>query len=361
MGRREVERNPASEAPGTAGGAWPHPAIMHRVATPPLATIGVDLGGSNVRAAVVTPDGSILRIHEWLTQPERGPEAVPDDLVGCIREACLADAGDRVLGVGVGVAGQVDLATGMVRHAPNLDWHDVPLRVRLEEALRLPVAVLNDVQAAAFGEHMFGAGQGVSELVCLFLGTGVGGGVITRGRLLQGCTGSAAELGHITVDPNGPLCRCGNRGCLEAFAGGWAIARRAREAATAAPESGPILRELAGGDLERIATSTVVEAAGRGDPISQRILGEASQALWIGVASIVNAFNPCVVVLGGGVVVGLPEWIEAARQGVRSRSLAANAAAVRVVTAGLGTRAGTIGAAAWAAAVVGETHDRPPS
>ena len=225
------------------------------------------------------------------------------------------------------------------------------------EALRLPVAVLNDVQAAAFGEHAFGTGQGVDELVCLFVGTGVGGGVITRGTLLQGCTGSAAELGHITVDPNGPLCRCGNRGCLEAFAGGWAIARRAREAAAADPGSNAIVLDLAGGDPEQIATSTVVKAAGDGDPRSEQILREAGQALGIGIASIVNAFNPCMLVLGGGVVDGMPEWIEAASQSVRSRALAANAAAVRVLPAALGSHAGTIGAAAWAAAVLGEAHE----
>lgn len=325
--------------------------------TGPRTTIGVDLGGSNVRAAAVTSDGRMLRMHERLTRPERGPEAVLEDLVACIREGCLPDPSGPVLGVGVGVAGQVDAATGVVRQAPNLEWHDFPLRARLEEALRLPVAVLNDVQAAAFGEHAFGTGQGVAELVCLFVGTGVGGGVITRGTLLQGCTGSAAELGHITVDPNGPLCRCGNRGCLEAFAGGWAIARRAREAAAADPGRNAILLDLAGGEAEQITASTVVKAAGDGNPISEQILREAGQALGIGVASIVNAFNPCIVVLGGGVVAGLPEWIETAGQAVRSRALATNAAAVRVLPAALGPHAGTIGAAAWAAAVLGEAHE----
>ena len=325
--------------------------------TAPPTTIGVDLGGSNVRAAVVTSDGRMLRLHERLTRPERGPEAVLEDLVACIREGCLPDPSGPVLGVGVGVAGQVDAATGVVRQAPNLEWHDFPLRARLEEALRLPVAVLNDVQAAAFGEHAFGTGQGVNELVCLFVGTGVGGGVITRGTLLLGCTGSAAELGHITVDPNGPLCRCGNRGCLEAFAGGWAIARRAREAAAADRVSGAALLDLAGGDLDQLTAPAVVKGAGRGDPTSREIVREASEALGVGVASIVNVFNPCMLVLGGGVVAGMPEWIEVAGQAVRSRALAANAAAVRVLPAALGPHAGTIGAAAWAAAVLGKAHE----
>lgn len=329
--------------------------------TAPRITIGVDLGGSNVRAAAVTSDGRMLRMHERLTRPERGPEAVLEDLMACIREECLPDPSRPVLGVGVGVAGQVDAATGMVRQAPNLEWHDFPLRARLEEALRLPVAVLNDVQAAAFGEHAFGAGKAVDELVCLFVGTGVGGGVITRGTLLQGCTGSAAELGHITVDPNGPLCRCGNRGCLEAFAGGWAIARRAREAVAADPGSGALLLDFVGGDPNRVTAPIVVKAAGRGETLSGQILRNAGEALGIGIASVVNAFNPCMIVLGGGVVAGMPEWIEVASQAVRSRALAANAAAVRVLPAALGPHAGTIGAAAWASAILGEPPDRPPS
>ena len=322
-------------------------------------TIGVDLGGSQLRAALVDAAGQVLRMHVRPTAVEQGPEAIVREIAASVRDACLPDAGGAVLGVGVGVAGQVDRA-GVVQGAPNLGWKQFPLWARLEEALRLPVVVLNDVQAAAFGEHAFGAGQGVDELVCLFVGTGVGGGVITRGTLLQGCTGSAAELGHITVDPNGPLCRCGNRGCLEAFAGGWAIARRARESAAADRGSGAVLLDLVG-DPDRVTAPTVVRAAGLGDPLSGQILRDAGEALGIGIASIVNAFNPCMIVLGGGVVAGMPEWIEAASQAVRSRALAANAAAVRVLPAALGSHAGTIGAAAWAAAVLGEPRDRPPS
>ena len=323
-------------------------------------TIGVDLGGSQLRAALVDSAGRILRIHVRPTRVEQGPEAIVSELAACVRDACLTEADGPVLGVGVGVAGQVSGA-GVVQGAPNLGWTQFPLRDRLEEALRLRVAVLNDVQAATFGEHAFGAGKGVDELVCLFVGTGVGGGVITRGTLLQGCSGSAAELGHMTVDPNGPLCRCGTRGCLEAFAGGWAIARRAREAVAADPGSGAVLLDLAGGDPNRVTAPAVVKAAERGETLSGQILRDAVEALGIGIASIVNAFNPCMIVLGGGVVAGMPEWIEAASQAIRSRALAANAAAVRVLPAALGPHAGTIGAAAWAAAILGKPSDRPPS
>ena len=325
----------------------------------PALAIGVDLGGSQLRAGLVDDTGRLLRFHARRTPVERGPEGIVHELAACVRDACLADVGATVLGVGVGVAGQVDRA-GVVRGAPNLAWTQFPFRARLEMALDLPVTVLNDVQAAAFGEHTFGAGQGVDDLVCLFIGTGVGGGVITRGALLQGCTGSAAELGHVTVDPNGPVCRCGNRGCLEAFAGGWAVARRARDALTATPTDGAILREIAGSP-DRVTAATVVAAADLGDPLSQQILHDAGAALGIGTASIVNAFNPCLVVLGGGVMAGVPRWIDLAAQAVRSRALAANAAAVGLRAAALGPQAGVIGAAAWAAATLPELPKRPPT
>ena len=322
----------------------------------PALTIGVDLGGSQLRAALVEHTGRVLRFHARRTPVERGPDGIVDELAACVRDACLAGAGAAVLGVGVGVAGQVNRA-GVVQGAPNLAWSQFPLRARLETALDLPVTVLNDVQAAAVGEHAFGAGQDVDDLVCLFIGTGVGGGVITRGALLQGCTGSAAELGHITVDRDGPVCRCGNRGCLEAFTGGWAIAFRAREALTATPTNGAVLLELAGSP-DRVTAATVVKAADLGDPLSRQIIRHAGEALGIGTASIVNAFNPCLVVLGGGVMAGMPKWIDLAGEAVRSRALAANAAAVRLRPAALGPRAGVIGAAAWAASTLGEPHEQ---
>lgn len=310
--------------------------------------VGVDLGGTKIQAVVVDGAGGVVRRHRRPTDASRGADAVIGDIVACIRDACLPDLEGSVVAVGVGVAGQVDGTTGAVRYAPNLGWRDIPLASLLGVRLALPVSVLNDVQAAAYGEHRFGAGRGVGDLVCLFIGTGVGGGVVARGELLQGCTGSAGELGHVTIDRDGPLCRCGNRGCLEAFAGGWAIAARAREAATADGVAGATLQALAGGDLERITAETVAEAARRGDPLAQQIAGEAGEALGIGAASIVNAFNPCALILGGGVIEGFPQLIAAMRAGIAQRALAWPGAAVRVVKAALDRDAGGIGAAEWA-------------
>jgi glucokinase len=253
-----------------------------------------------------------------------------------------------VLGVGVGVAGQVDSAAGVVLHAPNLEWNDVPLKARLEEAIDLPVFVINDVQAATYGEWICGAGRGAEDIVCLFVGTGIGGGVVSHGSLVRGCDGTAGELGHVTIDWRGPQCTCRNRGCLEAFAAGWAIARRARDAVAAQPDEGRVLVALADGAIERLTAEVVAQAARDGDPLATRLLRETGDALGVGIASIANAFNPCTVILGGGVIEGIPELVEMAEAEARRRALEAALHSLEVVKAGLGRHAGTVGAAMWA-------------
>ena len=207
--------------------------------------------------------------------------------------------------------------------------------------------MLNDVQAATLGEHEFGAGRGVAELVCLFIGTGVGGGVIAGDRLLQGCGGSAAELGHVAVELEGEPCHCGSRGCLEAYVGGWAIIERARKLIAADPSGGAALLDLAGGDAGAVTAGVVAAAARRGNPGAREILLAAERALGVGAASIVNAFNPCLLVLGGGVVEAVPQLIQAAEAGVRTRALRAAAARMRIERAALGSDAGSLGAAVW--------------
>jgi len=309
--------------------------------------VGVDLGGTKMMAAIVNDEGRVLARKVLPTRAERGPEAVVGDLVACVRELCAPRSYQALLGVGVGVAGQVAPGSGRVDFAPNLRWTGFPLGDRLREALDLPVAVLNDVQAASIGEHEFGAGRGVAELVCLFIGTGVGGGVIAGDRLLQGCSGSAAELGHLAVELEGEPCHCGSRGCLEAYLGGWAIIARARKAIASDPSAGAALLEMAGGDPGAITAGVVAAAARTGDPVAAEILLRAERALAVGAASIVNAFNPCLLVLGGGVIEAVPHLLEAAEAGVRGRALHAPAAAVRIERARLGSDAGSLGASVW--------------
>lgn len=316
-------------------------------------TIGVDLGGTKVGTALVDAGGRVLASSRRPTGRHRGPDGIVSDVLECLRDACLPAARDRAIGIGVGVAGQVDPGTGTVLYAPNLDWRDFPLKKRLEGALGMPVSVLNDVQAATYGAWVHGAGRGAQDLVCVFVGTGVGGGVIAGGRLLQGCSGSAGELGHMTIDLRGPPCRCGNHGCLEAYVGGWAIARRAREALAADAAAGERLLGLAGADPGRVTAELVATAVHEGDDLARRVVRETGEALAAGIASIVNAFNPCLVILGGGVIEGLPELVDMVRDGVPARALAAPLQRLRIVKAELGPHAGAVGAAAWARDALG--------
>jgi glucokinase len=310
-----------------------------------ILTLGVDLGGTKVETALVDSAGRILQSHRRPTRPEKGPDTVIDDIVTCI-EACLGKAGRTARGAGVGVAGQVDRA-GTVRFAPNLGWRNVPLQMKLEEALGMPTVINNDVRAATWGEWRHGAGRRLDDLVCLFVGTGVGGGIVSGGRLLEGCHNTAGELGHLTIINGGRQCHCRNRGCLEAYAGGWAIAERAQEAARTDPRAGQRLVTLAG-SLEQISAVTVTQAYNDGDPLACRLVEETGQYLAAGVVSVVNAFNPCLVILGGGVIQGLPVYLSVVEAAVRQNALEAAAEGLRIVMARLGDKAGVIGAAALA-------------
>jgi glucokinase len=228
-----------------------------------------------------------------------------------------------------------------------LGWENVPLKTKLEEKLKLPVVVTNDVRAAAWGEWQFGAGKGVDDLVVLFVGTGVGGSVVSSGRILEGCNNSAGELGHTTLIVEGRKCHCPNKGCLEAYAGGWAIAERAQEAVQDNPAAGENMVSLAG-SIEKITASSVTQAYHEGDQLAFQLVRETAQYLAAGLVSIVNAFNPCLLVLGGGVIEGLPELINNVKTDIKKRALKPVAENLRVVKAALGNKAGIVGAAALA-------------
>ncbi len=259
--------------------------------------------------------------------------------------------------MGIGVAGQVDAAAGSMLFAPDLGWRDVPLRAELERTLRLPVVVVNDVRAATFGEWAHGAGKGVNNLVCLFVGTGIGGGVVSGGQLLEACCNMAGELGHMTIVAGGRPCHCPNRGCLEAYVGGWAVAERAQEAIRVDPKSGRALVALAG-SLEKITTAIIAQAYREGDSFARHLIDETGRYLVAGVVGIVNALNPSVLILGGGVIEGLSELIQVLNADVRSRALGAAVEHLRIVKSTLGDNAGVIGAAALARKKVVESSKR---
>ncbi len=309
-------------------------------------TLGVDLGGTKVETSLIDKTGYILASHRRPTQPDKGPYGIIADIIECVKN-CLGEASESAQSLGIGMAGQIDKDTGMVRFAPNLGWRNIPLQARLEEALGLPVVVSNDVRAATYGEWLYGAGQGVDDLVCVFVGTGVGGGIVSGGRLLEGCNNTVGELGHMTIVTNGRQCHCRNRGCLEAYAGGWAIAERGQEAVRSDPQAGQPLIAIAGG-IEQISAATVTKAYSNGDSLAQNIVEETAEYLAAGVVGIVNAFNPCVLVLGGGVIHGLPEYASMVEHIVRLNALEAAVKNLRIVTSVLGNKAGVIGAATLA-------------
>jgi glucokinase len=208
----------------------------------------------------------------------------------------------------------------------------------------MPVVITNDVRAATFGEWRRGAGQGVNDLVCLFIGTGIGGGIVSGGQLLEGCRNSAGELGHLTIVKDGRRCRCHNRGCLEAYAGGWAIAERAQEAIRADPKAGRRLVSLAE-TIPQISAATVSRASQDGDSLSIRLMAETVQYLVAGIVSIANIFNPCLLVLGGSVTLGLTAYLAAIKSAVQENALPSAGKSLNIVTAALGDKAGVIGAA----------------
>jgi glucokinase len=312
-----------------------------------LWAIGIDLGGTKVEVAQVDAAG---RLRERLRRPTRvkdGPEAVREEIVAAVQNLRDKEASPPA-GVGVGLAGQVDPEHGIVRFAPNLGWHDVPFQTDLANALSLPVVVMNDVRAATWGEWLHGAGQECNDLICLFVGTGIGGGVVSGGQMLSGCNNTAGEVGHMTIDLHGPPCTCGSRGCFEALAGGWAIAREAREAVSADPSLGASLLKIAGGEQEAITAEIVSMAARAGDPLAKRLIDRVGQALIAGCVSVVNVFNPCRLILGGGVIEGFPEFVERINRGVRLQALSAATQSLTILPAQLKNDSGVVGAAVFA-------------
>jgi glucokinase len=308
--------------------------------------IGIDLGGTKIEIALVDSSGNIGGRINVPTDVKGGPSAIIKQILDGVTE--LSDKEDLswLSGVGIGVAGQIMPENGVVRHAPNLKWDNVPIQEELAKHINLPVAVVNDVRAVAWGEWLHGAGKDCDDLVCIFVGTGIGGGVVSGGHMLSGCTNTAGELGHMTVKLNGPECTCGNNGCLEALASGWAIGRDARKLVSDNPDKGAMLLKLADGKLEDIDAETVEKAYHDNDALAHEIIDGIAEALAAGMVGIVNAFNPCRLILGGGVIEGLPELIKLVEDGIRRNALAASTSKLEVLQAKLHNDAGVIGAAA---------------
>ena len=298
---------------------------------------------------LVSASGKIIHSLCYPTDAGNGPEAVQGQLADGVRK--LTSQGDAVsiMGIGIGVAGQVDADNRKVLFAPNLPaWHEIPLGEKLEKETGVPVHVINDVRAITLGEWTYGAGSGYQNLVCIIIGTGIGGGVVSNGNLLTGCSNAFGEIGHMTIDFRGPLCTCGNRGCLEVYAGGWGIARQAKESIGFYGEAGKFLLEEANGEKEAITARTVVSAYRKNDKLAQIMIERVKTALTAGCSNLINAFNPCCLILGGGIVDGLPELIPWIKMGVKEIALKASTRNLKIIEAKLGKEGGVIGAAAFA-------------
>ena len=309
--------------------------------------IGVDVGGTKIAAAVVSPEGEILNEIRYPTQA-----VPPNRLIGTIAGAITeVKDGFEVGGVCLAVPGLIMASVNTVIFSPNLPEIE---NIRLDEEIGgrtgVRVTVENDANAAAWGEFRYGAGKDVDHQIFITLGTGVGGGVITHGVLLRGAQGAGGELGHVTLDPDGPVCGCGNHGCLEALASGTAIRRRAREIANDHP--GSALGRLA---MERqVLGEDVTELARKGDEASVRVLRETGRWLGIGVAGFVNMFNPEVVAVGGGASRAGDLILEPVREEVRLRARSPSRDLVEIKEATLGPASGVLGAAALARGEDGE-------
>jgi glucokinase len=303
-----------------------------------LEAIGVDVGGTKIAALRVAADGTV-HASEIRGTPADDAEA----MVATMIDAATAVRTEMTVAVGIGAPGLVD-GGGLVRYGPNMALRDVSLNDLVGGALGLPCTTENDATAATWGEYIVGAGQGSRHLLVVTVGTGIGGGIVTDGRIMRGAHGFAGEVGHVIVEPGGPRCGCGNHGCWEQVASGAAIARAGREAVARHAHS--MIGELAGGDPDRATGSTVTEAARRGDPAALGILTEVGHRLGEGLAGLANVLDPDRIVVGGGAVDAGDLLLEPARSAF-GRALEApdHRPPVPIVPATLGNDAGAVGAA----------------
>jgi glucokinase len=305
--------------------------------------IGIDVGGTNIKIALVESNGTITYSNTLPTRTEMGYEYTINNMKQAIRELMSETKTDKnsIEGIGFGFPGQIDCQKGIVRLAPNVPgWVDVPIAEMIEKEFGIPTRVDNDVRCAALGELNYGAGVGCQNLICITVGTGIGSGLIINGKLVRGASNAAGELGHIKLQmQDGPLCGCGDYGCLEAFASGPAIVAMAEDYIKGGKSTK--YREL--GSTE-ITPYIVAEAAKQGDPVAKRIFTIIGEYIGVGLASAVNLLNPEKIIIGGGVADAGEILLGPLRETLLKRAMPISGAAVEIVPAKLGNTAGVIGA-----------------
>jgi glucokinase len=307
-------------------------------------TIGVDVGGTKVLSGAVDESGKVHEVVRLLTpHSSKAPAVVENTIAEAV--VSLRTRYD-VAAVGIGAAGFVDRAGERVLFAPHLSWRDEPLRKHLQARLGLPVLLDNDANTTAWAELRFGVAQGRRDVLCITLGTGIGGALVIDGQVFRGANGLAGEFGHMQVVPGGRRCECGNRGCWEQYSSGNAIVREARELVRTESPLAARLRELVGGDAELITGATVTQAAREGDPAAEEILRTVGTWLGTGLAGLAAGFDPELVVVGGGVSEAGDLLLDPAREALaRNLTGRGHRPVPAIVAARLGASAGMIGAA----------------
>jgi len=312
--------------------------------------IAVDIGGTKILMAVFAADGKMLAREICPTFVDEGVSPVLGRFCEALERFMEKNnlKASELAGIGIACAGGIDTPRGVVvTPSPNMpDWSDVPLADIVQKRFGVAVFVVNDASAAALGEHRYGVGKGVNNLVLFTVGTGIGGGIIADGKLYLGAVGGAGELGHMTIAADGPKCGCGNTGCLEMLASGRAVERDAVARLHRGDKS--ILLDMVKGDVESVTAEQVGEAARGGDALALDILSRASYYLGIGMVNTVNVFNPEMVIVGGGMAELGDLLVGPCRRMVAERAFSISSRSVRIVTAGLGNEAGVYGAAAFA-------------
>ncbi len=307
--------------------------------------IGIDVGGTNVKIALVDEKGKIIYSNSVPTYANMGYEYTVNNIKQAIRDLMKETNTDakNIQGIGFDFPGQVDYKKGIVKLAPNIPgWVNVPIAKMIEDEFGIPTRIDNDVRCAALGELNFGAGKGCENFVCITVGTGIGSGLVINGKLVRGAANAAGEIGHIKLQMNGgPICGCGDTGCLEAFASGPSIVAMAQEYIKGGKSTK--FRELAGVDGE-ITPYLVAKAAEAGDPVAKRIFEIVGTYIGLGLTSVINLLNPEKVIIGGGVAEAGDLLLEPIRKTIKERAMVVARDSVEIVPAQLGNTAGVIGA-----------------
>jgi glucokinase len=313
--------------------------------------VGIDLGGTKIATCLLDKEGYIVKKVTLPTLASEGPEAVIGRMKVGVYEVVKQAKVDRksILAIGVGSPGPMDTEKGIIKNPPNLPgWVEIPLKNILLDEFKLPIGVENDATAAALGENLYGSGKGVNNFMYITVSTGIGGGVVVNGKLFKGTNGNAAEIGHTTINFQGPRCGCGNEGCWEAYASGSALARFAGEGIKNGRKT--TITDIAGN--ENIKAEHVFAAAKQGDAFAMELVDSEGYYLGVGLANMVNVFNPDCIAIGGGLTYEWDLFSDHMFEVMNERALKANRECLKVIKATLGSDVGVIGAAATAWEIV---------